>query len=43
MAKLGRDWDIFDNVDWHNSPGIMLPSAAIGTITFALFVHGPDP
>ena len=42
-AQLWHDWDIFDKVAWHHSPGFMLPSDALETIKFTVFVREPLP
>ena len=42
-VQLWRDWDIFDKVAQHHSPGFIVPSEPLGTITFTLFVRRTDP
>ena len=43
MAQLWHDWDTFDKVAWHHSTGFIMPSEALGTITFTLFVQRAGP
>ena len=41
-ARLWHDWDIFDKVAQHHSAGFTVPSEALETSKFTLFVQEPD-